>query len=205
MKNGIQNLNQSGHILAYHKTGQYKKEKKLYEKAERDFPDNPDLIYRQAVLSLTKENIKDAREYIEKYISILKENSVTEASIAIGQAGIYSEADLLDIAEEYYRKALSLEPKSQGRMNTLAYFLIDKDRNVSEGLGLIEKIVESNPDNYNYLHIKGWGFYKQGKYNEALEILQKSWDLRRQNAIYNHEAFLHLEEAKKAVASQKNN
>jgi tetratricopeptide (TPR) repeat protein len=191
--------------LAYHKTGQYKKEKKLYEKAERDFPDNPDLIYRQAVLSLTKENIKDAREYIEKYISILKENSVTEASIAIGQAGIYSEADLLDIAEEYYRKALSLEPKSQGRMNTLAYFLIDKDRNVSEGLGLIEKIVESNPDNYNYLHIKGWGFYKQGKYNEALEILQKSWDLRRQNAIYNHEAFLHLEEAKKAVASQKNN
>ena len=27
--------------LAYHKTGQYKKEKKLYKKAEQDFPDNP--------------------------------------------------------------------------------------------------------------------------------------------------------------------
>jgi hypothetical protein len=55
------------------------------------------------------------------------------------------------------------------------------------------------------LHTKGWGLYKQGKYQEALEILQKSWDLRMKNAIYDHEAFLHLEAAKKAVAGQKNN
>ena len=27
--------------IAYHKTGQYKKEKKLYKKAEQDFPDDP--------------------------------------------------------------------------------------------------------------------------------------------------------------------
>ena len=91
------------------------------------------------------------------------------------------------------------------RMNTLAYFLIDKDRNINEGLELVDKALELSPDNYNYLHTKGWGLYKQGKYQEALEILQKSWDLRMKNAIYNHEAFLHLEAAKKAVAGQKNN
>ena len=38
---------------------------------------------------------------------------------------------------------------------------------------------------------------------DVFEILQKSWDLRRQNSMYNHEAFLHLEEAKMAVVSQK--
>ena len=31
-------------------------------------------------------------------------------------------------------------------------------------------------------------------------MLQKSWDLRRKHAVYDHEAFLHLEAAKKAVA-----
>jgi hypothetical protein len=36
-------------------------------------------------------------------------------------------------------------------------------------------------------------------------MLQKSWDLRRQNAVYDHPAFLHLEAAKKAAAGQKNN
>jgi len=47
--------------------------------------------------------------------------------------------------------------------------------------------------------------YKQGKYTEALDILSRSWDLRRQNSVYEHEPFLHLEAAKKAVAEQKNN
>ena len=66
---------------AYHKTGQYKKEKKLYKKAEQDFPDDPDLIYRQAILSLTEGDTVAANGYIEKYISILKENSASEADI----------------------------------------------------------------------------------------------------------------------------
>jgi hypothetical protein len=49
------------------------------------------------------------------------------------------------------------------------------------------------------------GLYKQGKYKEAKDILQKSWDLRREKAIYNHEVYLHLEAAKKAVDDQKYN
>ena len=89
-------------------------------------------------------------------------------------------------------------------MNDLAFLLIDSDRNIPEGINLVDKVLESEPDNHNYLHTKGWGLYKQGSYQEALEILQKSWDLRRQNAVYDHAAFLQLEEAKKVVARQKN-
>ena len=58
---------------------------------------------------------------------------------------------------------------------------------------------------YISLACKGWGLYRPGKYQEAKYILQKSWDLIRQNAIYNHEAYLHLEAGKKAVASQNKN
>ncbi len=38
--------------ISYHKTGQYKKEKKLYKKAERDFPDDPELMDQYAWLEL---------------------------------------------------------------------------------------------------------------------------------------------------------
>jgi len=69
--------------------------------------------------------------------------------------------------------------------------------NIEEGLELIEKALESDPERYIYLDTKGWGLYKQGKYEEALEVLEKSWELKPR---YNHEIFLHLEEAKKAVA-----
>ena len=90
-------------------------------------------------------------------------------------------------------------------MNNLAYFLIDKERNLNEGLDLINKTLNLYPNSDTYLETKGWGLYKLEKYKEALEILQKSWDLRRNYGEYDHEAYLHLEAAKKAVAGQKNN
>jgi tetratricopeptide (TPR) repeat protein len=187
----------------YHKTGQYKKEKKLYMKAEQDFPNDGETNLRQAILALSEGKTKDANEYINKYISIRKEESWSEADIAWGLGVIYYQADILDKSEEYFRQALSLEPDNPSWMNNLAWSLIDKDRNINEGIGLIDKALELSPDNYGYMNTKGWGLYKQGKFKEALEILQKSWDIRMKNATYNHEAFLHLEAAKKAVAGQK--
>jgi tetratricopeptide (TPR) repeat protein len=191
--------------LAYHNTLQYNKEKKIYKEAEKDFPDNPDLIYRQAVLALSEGNTKAAQVFIEEYISIQKENSKSEAAIKTSIAKIYNEANILDKAEEYFRLALSLEPGNTEKMNDLSYFLIEKDRNIDEGIELVESTLGINPNSYKSLHNKGWGLYKQGKYKEALEILQRSWDLRREKAVYDHEAFLHLEAAKKALAEQKIN
>jgi len=188
---------------AYHETGQFKKEKKLYRKAEKDFPDNPLLIHRQAVLAFTEGDSAAANEYIRKYFSLRKVNSEPESNILSGLADIYSEANLQDKAEENYRRALLLESENPVRMNNLAYFLINKNRNIDEGLELADKALKSNPENFTYLHTKGWGLYKQGKYREALGILQESRDLRMKNAVYDHSAFLHLAEAIKAVAIQK--
>ena len=134
------------------------------------------------------------------YLSVRK-NSASEADISLNLATIYEEADMLDKAEQFYRKACELNP---AYTVNLSYFLIDKDRDINEGLELADKRLELYPESYTNLHSKGWGLYKQGKYNEALEVLQKSWDLRREKAIYNHTAYLHLEAAKKAVADQKN-
>jgi len=187
--------------LAYHKTGQYQKEKRLYKKAEQIFPGEPLLLYRQAILALSQGRAKKAGEYIDRYVSLLKENKASEAAISANLAGIYSGADIPDNAEEYYRKALSLEPDNPGRMNALARFLINRDRNVNEGLELAEKALSVNPDNYLFLDTKGWGLYKQGNYEEALELIERSWELK---PIYNHDIYFHLEESKKAVASQNN-
>jgi tetratricopeptide (TPR) repeat protein len=188
---------------AYHKTGQYKKEEKLYKKAEQDFPDDPELINRQAILSLSTGNTGAADQYIEKYTLILKANSVSEADITTMLAYIYYLAGIPERAEKYFRQSLASQPDNPYKPNDLAWFLIDTGRNLNEGLELIEKALVLSTDNYEFLETKGWGLYKYGKYQEALNVLQKSWDLRRKYARYNHDAFLHLEEVKKAVANQK--
>ncbi len=187
---------------AYHETGEYRKENKLYKRAEKDFPGDPLLLYRQAILALSKGNTSAANKYIDKYISIPEEKLVSLGYQEVNLGTLYWESEIFDEAEEYYRNAVNLEPQDISKLNDLAYFLIDSERNVTEGLELAEKELEMDPDNYNYLHAKGWGLYKKGNYREALNVLQKSWDLRKENAIYDHQAFLHLEAAKKAVADQ---
>ncbi len=112
---------------------------------------------------------------------------------------MFSEAGILNKAVEYYRQLLSIQPENPGRMYNLAYFLIDKDQNINEGLELVDKALELSPDNYNYLDCKGWGLYKQGKNKEALELLEKSWKLCPR--IYNN-AYFHIQEVKKAIGSQ---
>jgi tetratricopeptide (TPR) repeat protein len=188
----------------YHITGKFKKERELNKKAEVYFPDNSDLVREQAALSLSEDDTSAANDYVARYISICKEHSISEPVILRGLARIYSYAGLNDQAEEYYRKALSFQHENPELINDLAWFLIDKDRNINEGLRLINNALTITPDNFDYLDTKGWGLYKQGKYQEALKILEASWDLRRKQATYNHEAFLHLEAVRTAVTGQKN-
>jgi tetratricopeptide (TPR) repeat protein len=188
---------------SYHKTGQYKKEKKLYKKADRDFPNDPLIIYLKAILSLTEGDTLAANEYIKKYISLSKEDVSSEEFVTIGPGQFYTEEGNLGKAEEYFRHRYSSEPDNPYRIYDLAWFLIDKDRGIDEGIQLIDKALELRPDlQWCLLDCKGWGFFKQGKYKESLKILEKCWDLR---VYYQHSVYLHLEEAKKAVARQKYN
>jgi tetratricopeptide (TPR) repeat protein/TolB-like protein len=187
-------------VWAYYKTGQYKKGKKLLKESEKYYPDDEQLTLLKAVISLAEGDTIPANRQIKKYISLLKENSASEAVIANSIAAVYWESGFLDKAEEYDRKALSLEPDKPAWMNILAYLLIDKDRNIKEGLELIDKALELSPDKVGYLDTRGWGLYKQGKYDEALKIFEKVDSLK---SMYDHTLYLHLEAAKKAVAGQK--
>ncbi|MCX6328338.1 MAG: helix-turn-helix domain-containing protein [Bacteroidia bacterium] len=182
---------------AYHESGQYKKEKKLYRKSERDFPDNIYMTGRQAILALTEKDTVTANKFIEKYRSILKGNSATEANITGDVGGLYREANLPDKAEKYFREALRMDPQNILWLNNLAYLLINTGRNISEGMDIAEKVLVIDTANIRALRIKGWGLYKLGKNQEALDLLQKCWNTKLYG--YNHSELLHLEEVRKAV------
>jgi hypothetical protein len=66
-----------------------------------------------------------------------------------------------------------------------------------------DSVLKVEPADFRTTHIKGWGLYKQGRQQEALGLLQKSWDLRMEYAVYDRTAFIHLEEVKKAGTSSR--
>ena len=183
--------------------GDYRNEKKVYQQAERIFPDNPFLLWRQALFAFCQKKTKEAQSITDKFILISKQNSVTEATIAFHLGHLYWEAGMLDKAEESFRKMVALEPDASSGINPLSYFLIKSDRNIEEGIRLAEKVLAINLENFGGLRMKGWGLYKQGRYKEAFNLLDKSWNLRMKQAVYDHEAWLNLEAARKAVGEMK--
>ena len=188
---------------ACHNAGKSEKESKVLEIGLKLFPDNYELIWGQAKLALSKGNSKRAQELINKYEYLCKRSGISESEIVSNMGSLFEEVDSLKRAEQYYRKALALEPDDAMMMNNLAYLLIDEGRNINEGLELIDKALIIRPDNYTMLNTKGWGLYKQGKFKEALQLLEKSWDLTP--SYSGRGTYFHLDAAKEAVANQKVN
>jgi tetratricopeptide (TPR) repeat protein len=187
-------------IVACHLIGNYKKEKEILKRAFKDFPDDPQLIRRQAILSLSEKDTVSANRFIDKLLTIRKNDSWSEAAITNGLGVIYEEAGYYKRAEAFYRKAFSLETDNPARINNLAYFLIDRNINPTEGLELADKAVKLNPVSFVFLDTKGWGLFKLGKFEEALKFLEKSDSLK---PIYNYDLSIHIQEVKKAIANQK--
>jgi len=181
----------------YHQIKQYEKEGQLYAEAEKVFPGNSVMLCYETVLALCLNDTASASRYLDKYIAKLKGYSYTEGSLAWKLATVYTLAGQFDQVEQCYRKALSLEPGNLTFINDLAWFLVDRDRNIDEGLELVEKVLQHDPMVSAAWDTKGWGLYKKGKYKEALSCLEKARDLC---LIYNYEIDMHIREVNKVMA-----
>jgi len=166
-------------INALHQTQQYKKAKKLIRIAARNFSEESwTLLRNQALLAFAEGDTAQGARYIEEYGSEMAERSISAAEILTATASIYSESGNIEKAEKSLRDAYSLVPGDPSVLNSLAYLLIDKELNISEGIHLATEGLKTKPDDHYLLHALGWGLAKSGRYNESLELLNKSWDSR---------------------------
>ncbi|MEN8123209.1 MAG: hypothetical protein ABFS35_22920, partial [Bacteroidota bacterium] len=180
---------------------EHKREKEVYELALSVFPDHPTIIAYQAVCALSQGDTEMADKFIAKYKSIRKNKNLwSESRILSGVGNIYSRANLFEKAEISYRKALKFDTGNSKIMNDLAWLLIDNDMNVNEGLELVQKALELKPDNWFYLDTKGWGLYKQGKYEKALKVLKDAWEIR---PSYQQGGYQRIQEVEKALKNNK--
>jgi|GEM_PF-3026739 len=188
---------------AYHETGRHRRELKVNKRGLEVLPEHPRILYRLAVCYLSRGDTARAAPYLERYKQSGEEEGWSEGVMANNLGNIYLDSGLLDHAQAYYRRAMEIDSEYASPYSNLGALMIDNDLDIEEGLRLLDKALEQTPDYYTHMRClrwKGWGLYKQGRYEEALALLERSWELR---PYYSRDHFQHLEAARKAVAEGK--
>ncbi|QBX36350.1 tetratricopeptide repeat protein [Brevundimonas sp. S30B] len=84
----------------------------------------------------------------------------------------YESQGLVTEAEAELWAALQQQPDNATALNYLGYLWVDSGRRVPEGLAMIERAHAAEPDNGNIQDSLGWGYYRLGRFTEAVEQLE---------------------------------
>ncbi|MGH9712711.1 MAG: tetratricopeptide repeat protein [Candidatus Acidiferrales bacterium] len=115
----------------------------------------------------------EAEEYARKAEQISRDAGEQE-STAFMLGAIYERQKKFDLAEEQFRKALSLNPNNAAVLNYYGYMLADRGVRLDEATAMIQRAVTQEPNNGAYLDSLGWAYYKENKYAEAEENLRRA-------------------------------
>jgi TolB-like protein len=154
-----------------HQLGNHEKEADIYNRGLNLFPDNGSIEYGQAICAETQGGTAQSTGLTDKITKNAKSQGLSEQVIDYWLAKLYETANKLDKAEDYYREVVKLNPNGANSMNNLGGFLIKYDRGLEEGMNLVSEALRISPGNGFIVWNKGRGFYKQGKFQEALDLL----------------------------------
>lgn len=88
-----------------------------------------------------------------------------------------------DEAEKSFRKALELSQNHYLVLNFLGYSLIKHGKNTDEAFGMIVDAYNQIPNDGHITDSLGWAFYRLGKYDQAIEYLEKAAEIEPSNAL----------------------
>jgi len=88
-------------------------------------------------------------------------------------------------AEADLQKALQLFPDQPLALNYLGYSWVDQNRNLKQGMALIEKAVALKPDDGYIVDSLGWAHFKLGNYAESVRFLERAVELKPEDPVLN--------------------
>ena len=95
----------------------------------------------------------------------------------------YEQNDQWDLAEKDFLRALVLSQNHYMVLNYLGYSWLKQGKNTEQAFGLIVDAYNQAPQDGNIVDSLGWAFYRIGKYQQAVQYLEKASELEAANAV----------------------
>ena len=131
------------------------------------------------------DNFAEAAKNYDRAVENLKDPQRPDWSIFYQRGIAYERLKEWDKAEPNFRKALELYPDQPQVLNYLGYSWIDMNRNLEEGLEMIRKAVEQRPSDGFIIDSLGWGYYRLGRFEEAVTELERAVALQPSDPVLN--------------------
>ena len=77
-------------------------------------------------------------------------------------------------AEAQFKEALRANPNNALALNNYGYHLLERDERLNEALQMVQRAVDTDPDNGAFLDSLGWAYFKLGRLEEAEQYLKKA-------------------------------
>lgn len=131
---------------------------------------------------LRENKLPDAEKTYRFILSLTP--SDYEAHFFLGS--IYEQENRRPEAIDEFKAALELNPEYNDALNSLGYLYAEESINLEEAEEMIKKALIYQPNNGAYIDSLGWVYFKQGRYEEAIQELQKAAGFLSDPVIYEH-------------------
>lgn len=149
---------------------------------------NPDDMRAYLALGGTfagEERYREAAEVYDRAVARLTNPQRADWTIFYQRGIAYERLKEWPKAEPNFKKALELYPNQPQVLNYLGYSWIDMNINLEEGLEMIRKAVELRPSDGFIIDSLGWGYYRLGRYEEAVTELERAVALQPADPVLN--------------------
>jgi tetratricopeptide (TPR) repeat protein len=127
----------------------------------------------------------EAAQYYTRAISLIDAPEAKHWTFYYSRGTCYERLKKLPQAEADLQMSLKLSPDQPLTLNYLGYTWIDHNRNLRQGLAMIEKAVRLKPDDGYIVDSLGWAHYRLGNFKEALKHLERAVELRPDDPTLN--------------------
>lgn len=132
-----------------------------------------------------RKRYAEAVDYYTRAIKLVPHPAKHHWSLYYSRGTCYERLKNWPPAEADLKEALKLFPDQPMVLNYLGYSWVDQNRNLKQGMALIEKAVALKPDDGYIVDSLGWAHFKLGNYKEAVRFLERAVELKPEDPVLN--------------------
>ena len=183
--------------------GRYDSVAQESEEALSLFPNQAVLYYFAGTANLSLKRNKKAVRALEQGLRLSGSNQDLVKIFQTHLGDAYQAAGQHPKSDAAYQAVLAIDPNDPYVLNNYSYYLSLRKEKLSLARKMSEELVETYPDDANYLDTYAWVLFQQKEYEKAADILKKAVSLNTNNGtILEHygDVLYHLSRTDEAIA-----